>query len=154
MKRLRNFEITVCDPKDRSKELDRKQFQSWHKSCHWVNEYFELHSRDCELEMIASDPKSGLTICEFSCRNKETEETIEQESMETPPGWESRVFHEVYGRTIYENRNIKELCWDLLDGAQRDVPFMLSLMERKSRSRGLLGSCIGTLQDIRNVFFS
>ncbi|MEM7478686.1 MAG: hypothetical protein AAF483_27190, partial [Planctomycetota bacterium] len=76
---------------------------------------------------------------------------VESHHQRRPKAWDTVMFTldgsanaKKPNSRIYENRNVRDFHWELIEGANREIPFRLSFLERlaeKSMAFGLLLYC-------------
>lgn len=177
VKRVRQFHVCISDVADSVASSDRSSpipsakasndvaserwlFDSWHKL--WDSVVTRLSETPDEIEVTVFDQKLRQIVAHFSNVNLQSRDEAaavptkaELETGEKPKSstsWESIAISEAGSSTLYENRNVQDYYWDLLEGARREVPFRLTYFERKAKHNSAFAFGLGLIQEWRDMF--
>ena len=179
MRRVRLFQTLIGSTEQLSNisDLDSHQgqsesFVSWHKTCKYITESIQAHGEsdsDGDLEAAVFDARTAELLARFSTTNlsmwsrpvKSESGSVASEAsmvrMDQPHGphgsplWESVKFGEFDGQTYYENRNVNQFYWELVEGARREVPFRLSYLELKAENNGFVSFGLGLFHQVKDI---
>lgn len=142
---------------------------SWHKTCQAVLDRLSEESGS-KREAVVFDSKTKSVLARFSRQNLESTTTTDEEEFANKESnddyeentvtkdWDSVAFAKIGGDgfeggdSIYENRNVRDYHWELLVGAQREVPFRLSYLERNAEKNRFCAFTLVTLQKVKELF--
>jgi hypothetical protein len=177
MKRVTKFEICLCDPSQLQPSSpyrsggQRYFFESWHKTCGFIldqllplSEHGDSRQAS-ELQALAFDARSHGLIAHFCRDNFENSKGLDSSldprkssfnendegSSMVSKSWDSVIFAHGSGGDYFENRNVRDYYWELLEGAQREVPFRLHYLERQAESNLLVAHSLSFIQLFREA---
>lgn len=165
MQRVREFVVHYGTPssEDQSPNLKARasfetdageHFSSWHQTCDTIAERL---SQQPELTAEVFMPAGKCVIARFCAENLAEIEFQALELDEEDPAsvgkniWQTVAFDLPNGQRLHENRNTREFQWDLLDGARRESPFMLSSVEQLASRSSLAGYLYSLAQQCRDM---
>ncbi|MFN3189343.1 MAG: hypothetical protein ACE361_02380 [Aureliella sp.] len=133
-------------------------FESWHKACDSISD--RMNQAESAREAIAVDAKSNRILVRFSQsdldpgNDDDLDRNGSEASSESARIWNTVHFNKPQdGETlIYENRNIVDFHWEMPNGARRDVPFRLTLLERNAESNPICMTILTEMQKLRDMF--
>ena len=132
-----------------------------------------------EIEAIAFDSRTKAVLARFSRMNLEAmqpasnfgadgspagrELQLEQAQSDSDHNgfedvqgikkmWDSVLFARSAGCDFFENRNVQDYYWELLEGARREVPFRLNYLEKRAERSSVLASSLRILQTFLGAF--
>ncbi|HBE70925.1 MAG TPA: hypothetical protein DDW52_22495 [Planctomycetaceae bacterium] len=165
MQRVRQFVVHYGIPssEDQSPSLkarasfeseEGEYFSSWHQTCDSIAERL---SGEPDLTAEVFVPGGKCVIARFSTESLAEIEFQTLELDEEDPSsvgkniWQTVAFDLPDGTRLHENRNTREFQWDLLDGARRESPFMLSSVEQLASRSSLAGYLYSLVQQCRDM---
>ncbi|MEM8732943.1 MAG: hypothetical protein AAGG44_01885 [Planctomycetota bacterium] len=172
MKRVGEFEIYYLN-RNRLDSSERRMgkedwgkpatFESWHKACDSIAAKLVAESAENIDEAVAVDAKTTRILARFSSEDLDpgNEDDLNRSdsdsSKESVRAWNTVHFNKPTDESetlIYENRNIVDFHWEMPDGARRDVPFRLTLLERNAESNPICMTILTEMQKLRDMFGS
>ncbi len=160
MQRVRNFVVKLGPSSSNLKARESVESPevlgsvSWHKSCDLITEKLEQNP-DWIAEVLPV--RSTKVIARFSRENLAELEYQQRELDDEDPAsvgktvWQSVGLKSDDGRELFENRNVRDFHWDLLDGARRESPFALSTVESLAGRNSLAGFIYSLVQQYKDL---
>lgn len=165
MKRIREFRLFWLRHSDPSTNPDgwcetgeniAIEFSSWHRLWNHVK---SLLRDSPDRQILIVDPQTEDAIAVFSPWNlqmiqEDAADDQEDTSDSAEPRWDSHRFRMNIDTPFYENRNHSGFHWQLLDGAELEVPLRLSYLERKAERNpdGWFAYCLALVGQWRDMF--
>ncbi len=151
MKRIKQFSAQFTDGPS-LKEV--RQFTSWHAVWDAAVDWLADH-QSAAAAVEVRDGSGKFVIACFSSSNRQAEQAQQGESQPEPPRWETsplRLECPTDG-DFFANLNVLEVQWAWIDGARREVPMLLNLMERRvaRKPEGMCAMAMGLLSEYRDL---
>lgn len=181
MQRVSSFEVVFHNASHQQLQASpnsemRTRFQSWHKTCQFIHERFNdlppqaWSASGQSPEAVAYDGRTRSILARFTPQNLELEDVqiesvpslspgsqsavlgLTAESVSSVKSWDSVLFAHAAGGDIFENRNVRDFYWELLEGARREVPFRLSFLEKQAELNSFVAHWLSLFQLFKDSF--
>ncbi len=146
MKRIRDFAVAIVMPD----VIYKRDVSGFHSS--WTIALEAMQSSGCEVTIYDHSKLREVVVFSYDDRQ------LQQENEGIPPDairWVTTrdIVPTTNQRQFFANLNHTDFAWCWVQGAERDVPFRLSFLEKKAvqRPNGPAAFGLGVLEELRDM---